>query len=101
RLPEGSLITRLTVDTCDNSGTGQVVAALQKCGSPPATGCAIVDSQVSSGTAFTDGGACETLERVLAVPEQVDNVNSVYLVQAYNEGSFGSSTRFTALRVYY
>ena len=99
RLPEGSLITRLVMDSCDNSTTGEVQVWINKCVSP-FNACTIV-GQTTSGILFSDGGACESVETVLPTPEQVDNVANVYYVHAQNDGSFTNATRINAVRIYY
>ena len=99
RLPAGAVITRVVLDACDNSNTGEVQAWISRCVSP-FNSCTIL-ANPSTTIPFVDGGACESVEAVLAAPETVDNANNVYLVHAQNDGSFTNATRFNAVRIFY
>jgi len=61
----------------------------------------LIIAQASTGVTFTDGGACGTFQNVLAAPETINNEANIYLVQAANTGTFTSSTRINAVRIYY
>jgi hypothetical protein len=94
-LPQGALILSIELEACDQTGTGEVAAALFR-GSPGATSAEVVT--VETGDAETPG--CTTVAADLPIPETVENDAHRYIVGIHNT-TFDGLTSFAAVRVRY
>ena len=94
QLPQGALMVGMSLEACDLSDSGKLLAKLIRVDS----GLAIPIGVVDTGLVQTSG--CQSYTAVLAVPETVDNTIHRYQVGVGNVPFDGTET-FGAVRILY
>ena len=101
-LPAGAVVTRIELEGCDDSNTGEIMFGLFQGASPPTN---IGDVTLFPAPSFPTTGVgatpgCALFSSTLPTPMTIDNANNYYLASVQTTQPPGL-TDFSALRVFY
>jgi hypothetical protein len=99
RLPSGALITKISMEACDSTATGEVTFGLGSVVKPAGT----VTPLASGTTGISATPGCAEFTQTLASPVTVNNFANSYVIPVSWSGAtaFGGLVKLYAIRVYY
>jgi hypothetical protein len=100
RLPAGALVSRIELDGCDDSGTGEITFSLVRTAVGNAPPFTLANFLALETTGVTETPGCGTFTGNLSTPTTIDNANFNYVVTVDPRGTT-AETRFAAVRVFY